>query len=321
MRTRSGKSTQRDSEDDLEGCEVIGHVGGKAPKPLWKRQKMIREMEEEERRLAHEDESGEGGHTSDDEIAPLPKKGKDVAGAVQSGTKRGKIRVKHGNSREALRWSAEKAKIVIKYGVTTGVVCPCQMKSCRQIIRVGKYAQLATGSDLCVHCGTSRKDGSNFRHASDLLRHINGMACCRARGLEPKKVNARVMLGIHLRHIVNAPENYVTEKSGNGVKERFKCPQCKELRAWSKRYIHAKDCFPKHGVPLPGNEDEAVSEGSDQGSDNGSDQGSGQKSGQGSRQGRDDGSAQADDGGRPRRSGKRVVDVTDDDTEDETWSP
>lgn len=322
MRTRSGLAFERggqdggsDGEDDPAERKT---VGGKAPRPRWEYEEILSRRKELDDGSEGEDdgdkdrddaENDEGKVLEDDnedgdeeggedniEKSKAKRRKTDVAG----GEERGKPMVRHGRGRESLRWSAEEAKVVIKYKVTTAVPCPCEKKDCRTMVRVGKYAALGTGSDLCVHCGTSRKDGTQFRHASDLARHVNGLACRRARGLEANRVSGHQLLGIHLRHIVNAPENLVTEESAEGVKEKFKCPQCKELRAWSKRYLHAKDCFPKHGLALPGSHCQSSGDGGVEVTK--SDEGSG------------DGVEVATDD--EEGSAERVAEVTDDDTDE-----
>lgn len=198
----------------------------------------------------------EGASSSESEQEDVASKSPRKTSTPRKRTKvvqeNGKQVVRHGRVRTAHKLNATTAKVVIKFGVVTAVACPCEDSGCKTNIRVGEYSRLATGSDFCVHCGKARKDGSPFRHASDLKRHIDSLGCRRVRGIDAKCQSGYHMLGIRLRHLVNAPENIFQEKNKSGIlKDRFRCPKCKETRCWSKRYSHAVQCFPKHGLALP----------------------------------------------------------------------
>lgn len=70
-------------------------------------------------------------------------------------------------------------------------------------------------------------------------------------GSNPRQTRGYDLLGIHLTHIVNDPENYIQEGATDRVEEKYKCPQCNRIRGCSKRFFHSKDLFPRNGIPLP----------------------------------------------------------------------
>lgn len=251
-RTRSGKN----SETAHNGVQAAtqrkgrgrgrGSTGAKKPRAeILKKRTTVGGKNQPARRKDRRERHSEVNETerlSQDEQLILPEGERDEIGETH---------FRMSRSRTINKIGASLAEINIHYNVTTAVECPCEKEECRTLIRVGKYFEMGSVSDVCVHCGKGRADGGVFRHGSDLNRHVGSLSCQKAQGLSPKPKSGYHMLGLALRHLVNDPENYTLETVDGKEKERFKCPKCEGNYAWSKRYQHAVECFPKHGLKLP----------------------------------------------------------------------
>ena len=132
----------------------------------------------------------------------------------------------------------------------TAIPCPCEDASCMKLIRVGVHAAMGSGSQACVHCGSTRsnergEDGF-FKSKSDLVIHLNTRGCKASRGIRTNTKTPIAQLGRETTHLINNPKYEVLR----GSSKYFKCPVCTKEITYGNRYNHAIPCFPTTGVSL-----------------------------------------------------------------------
>ena len=127
---------------------------------------------------------------------------------------------------------------------TTCIECPCTAKSCKALIRVGKYGDKGSGEPGCVHCGRG-KEKNSWNSIAELKRHVQSDACRKKQGvIFRKRKTPKEILGRRLCHDIDNLDNLFEERVGRGslTRQRFKCPHCSKETNWNERFAHSVKC-------------------------------------------------------------------------------
>lgn len=151
------------------------------------------------------------------------------------------------------------AQINVRYTARSATPCPCQDDACTGLVKIGRYGESGDGSRLCLHCGLSPKSTTFYTSRSALARHVTGARCSSTNPMNANELAVQ-SLGEQLCYEVSNPLYLKGFKRAGQFERVFVCPKCGERPLWPDRFLHAVDCYPRHGVQLGGSSYPKVSD-------------------------------------------------------------